>query len=172
MIIWISGLSAAGKTTVGSALTEALRKDGKPVVFLDGDILREVWQDDLGYTLDERRINAKRISYLCRMLDRQGINVVAAVLYPFAEWIAWNRKHADQFFMTLLDVPMTTLEARDPKGLYAGARAGTIKNVVGVDLKFEQAIDSDLVLFNGEPLRTPASLAEEIVEHLPPFKGR
>ena len=170
MIIWISGLSAAGKTTIGAELTQILRSEGRPVIFLDGDVLRQVWQDDLGYTIDERRLNAQRISHLCRMLDNQHVNVVAAVLYPFSEWITWNRQNVDQFYVALLDVPMTTLESRDPKGLYAGARAGTIKNVVGVDIEFKGPSDPDKVLFNGEPLRSPRELAQEIRDGLPAFR--
>ncbi len=169
MIIWISGLSASGKTTIGAALTQILRDEGRPIVFLDGDVLRNVWQDKLGYSLEDRRINARRISYLCNMLESQYINVVTAVLYPFPEWIAWNRENARQFYLTLLDVPMPTLESRDPKGLYADARAGKVRNVVGVDIEFDRSSNPDKILFNGEPLRDPKDLAIEIRADLPNF---
>lgn len=169
MVIWISGLSAAGKTTIGSYLVALLREEGRAVVFLDGDAMREVWSDNLGYTLEARRFNAKRICNLCRMLDRQGIDVVASVLYPFPEWRAWMRENLGQFYEVFLDAPMDVLEARDPKGLYAGARAGRIANVVGVDLPFERPKDPDLVIDNGLPLQDPRQLARRILSALPAF---
>ena len=167
MVIWLCGLSASGKTTIGTALTEQLREEGRPLVFLDGDVLRDVWQDNLGYTVEARRFNASRISHLCRMLDRQGINVVAAVLYPFPEWMAWNRKNFSQYFEVFLDVPMSVLEDRDPKGLYASARKGETHNVVGVDIPFSPPKNPDMVIDNGVPLTSPAELAQRIQMALP-----
>ena len=169
MIIWICGLSAAGKTIIGGKLASVLRKKNKAIVFLDGDVLREIWADNLGHTLEARNFNANRISHLCRMLDRQRIHVVASLLYPFPEWMAWNRKKCSQYFEVFLDVPMTELEARDPKGLYAGARAGKIKNVVGVDLPFTRPENPDLILENVEPFRDPEDLAQAIIDALPGF---
>ncbi|MSO93429.1 MAG: adenylyl-sulfate kinase [Rhodospirillales bacterium] len=169
MVIWICGLSAAGKTTIGARLVALLREEKRPVVFLDGDTLRGVWGDRLGHTLEARRFNAQRIAHLCRMLDRQEINVVASVLYPFSEWQAWMRENLSQFFEVYLDVPMNVLELRDPKGLYAGAKAGTVKNVVGVDLPFTPPANPHLVVENGLPLREPAAIAKEIRGALPAF---
>lgn len=167
MVIWICGLSAAGKTTIGARLVDLLREERRPVVFLDGDTLRDVWGDHLGHTLEARRFNAQRIAHLCRMLDRQEINVVASVLYPFPEWQAWMRENLSQFFEVYLDVPMNVLEMRDPKGLYAGAKTGKIKNVVGVDLPFTPPSNPHLVVANGMPLREPTEIAQGIRRALP-----
>lgn len=171
MVIWLCGMSAVGKTTVGAELVALLRAEGRPVIFLDGDALRAIWGDSLGHSLEARRFNAQRISHLCRMLDSQFVDIVAAVLYPFPEWMAWNRENFRQYFEVLLDAPMEVLERRDPKGIYAGARAGRVKDVVGIDIPFTRPSHPDLVLFNGEPVRPPAALASEIRAALPAFRN-
>ena len=86
MIIWMIGMSGAGKTTVGKLLTERLKKNHSNLVFLDGDILRDVWGDSLAHDVEGRRKNALRISSLCQMLDAQGIHAVACVLSIFPEY--------------------------------------------------------------------------------------
>lgn len=169
MVIWLCGMSAVGKTTIGSELVNLLRAEGRPVIFLDGDALRSVWSDNLGHSLEARRFNARRISHLCRMLDSQFVDIVAAVLYPFPEWMLWNRQNLRQYFEVFIDAPMEVLEHRDPKGIYAGARAGQVKDVVGIDIPFARPTNSDLVVFNGEPLRSPAAIAQQIRSAMPPF---
>ena len=95
MVIWLIGLSAAGKTSVGRILAQRLKARHANLVFLDGDVLREVWGDRLGHDVAGRRANAHRISHLCRVLDAEGIHVVAAVLSLFPEWQRWNRENFD-----------------------------------------------------------------------------
>ena len=88
MVVWLIGLSGAGKTTLGRLLHQRLAARLPNLVFLDGDDLRDVWGDNLGHSIEARRVNAHRISHLCRLLDRQGIHVIAAVLSMFPEWQA------------------------------------------------------------------------------------
>ena len=80
MVIWIVGLSGAGKTTLGRHLVRHLRDKGETVLFLDGDVMREVWGDNLGHDIEGRRLNAHRISHLCRILDDQGVCLTSAPL--------------------------------------------------------------------------------------------
>jgi adenylylsulfate kinase len=167
MIVWLIGLSGAGKTTVGRALHDRLKPSRAGLVFLDGDILREVWGENVGHTIEGRRLNAHRISHLCRLLDQQGIDVIAAVLSMFPDWQAWNRDNFAQYFEVFLDVPMTTLRARDSKGLYAAAERGDLKNVVGVDLEFPRPANSDLVIDGDKVTRSPDEIAAMITSHLP-----
>ena len=171
MIVWLIGLSGAGKTTVGQALHDRLKAERPGMVFLDGDILREVWGDDVGHTIEGRRLNAHRISHLCRLLDQQGIDVIAAVLSMFPDWQAWNRANFEHYFEVFLDVPMATLRARDSKCLYARAERGDLKNVVGIDLKFPQPANPDLVI-DGENVARPAvEIAAMIAALLPGGKA-
>lgn len=169
MVVWLIGLSASGKTTIGRRLAEALRARCTNVVFLDGDMLREVWGDSLGHDIEGRLANARRISHLCRLLDRQGIHVVAAVLSIFPEWQAWNRRNFSRYFEVFLEVPMTVLLKRETKGLYQAARGGHLSNVVGVDIPFPRPANPDLVIDNSADLPDPGVLAERIVKVLPPL---
>lgn len=167
MVVWLIGLSGAGKTTVGRLLYERLKPHHPNLVFLDGDLLREVWGGNLGHTVEERGVNAHRISHLCRMLDRQDIHVIAAVLSMFPEWQAWNRRTFTSYFEAFLDVPMEVLQQRDTKHLYARATRGEIANVVGVDLPFPAPANADLVLSGDTVLEPPDHLADRIARSLP-----
>jgi len=171
MIIWLIGLSGAGKTAIGRTLAEKLKPQHDNLVYLDGDILREVWGDQLGHTVEARAVNAKRISNLCRMLDRQGIHAVATVLSIFPDRQDWNRQNFNQYFEVFVDVDLDTLKARDSKGLYAKAAAGEIDNVVGIDIPFPRPANPDLVLPNSQPLDDPGVLADDIIRALPPFSA-
>ena len=119
MVIWLIGLSGSGKTTLGSPLYQRLKIRHKNLVFLDGDVLREVWGDSPGHDVEGRRINARRISHLCRMLDGQGIHVITAILSIFPEWQAWNRGHFSRYFEIFIDTPLEVVKQRDAKGLYS-----------------------------------------------------
>jgi adenylylsulfate kinase len=163
-VTWIIGLSGAGKTTIAREVVKQLRAAGTCVVMLDGDAMREVWGDDLGHTLADRRTNAWRVCRLCRNLDAQGLDVVCAILSLFEETRAWNRAEYSHYVEVFLDVPMDELKRRDPRGLYREAAEGRVTNVAGVDLKFDPPARSDLVLANGIGADSPQAQAGKIVE--------
>lgn len=149
MVIWLIGLSGSGKTTLGRELAAQLRLHAPNTVFLDGDEVREVFGLDRGdqpYTLEGRRLNAERLTALCRMLDRQGLHVVCCVLSIFPEMRVRNRDVFSSYFEVFLDAPLDVLQARDVKGLYAAARAGRMPNVVGLDIPFPRPASADLVI--------------------------
>lgn len=167
MIIWLIGLSSAGKTTIGRPLYEKIKAERNDVLFLDGDHVRQVWGDDIGHTRDDRYENGWRYCRLCRMLDEQGIHAVCCILSLFEEHRAWNREHLSSYFEVYIDVPMETLKNRDAKDLYTKAEAGEIENVVGVDIPFENPENPDLVINNDDPPSDPEQLADRILEALP-----
>jgi len=167
VIVWLIGLSGAGKTTVGRLVHSELKARHRHVVFLDGDILRDVWGDRLGHSIDAREMNAHRISHLCRLLDRQQIHVVAAVLSIFPDWQRWNRENFSKYFQVHLDVPLDILKERDPRGLYAAADRGEQTNVVGVDIAFPDPVESDLTIAVQDAQKTPQEVADQILAALP-----
>ena len=132
---WITGLSAAGKTTLSTLLVEYLRKNKIEVVHFDGDDLREVFSD-YGNSKTDRLKRAKKFSKLCKLIIDQGFSVVIGIIGLSHELQEWNRKNIDNYIEIFLDIPLTELEKRDPKGIYRDAREGKIKNVYGFDLKF------------------------------------
>lgn len=149
MVIWLVGLSGSGKTTLGRAMVSAWRAKAGNVVLLDGDEIRAVFTHDRGddpYTLEGRRRSAERLVALCELLDRQGIHVVCCVLSVFEDMRRDNRTRFSRYFEIFMDAPLEVVQARDVKGLYAAAKAGRARNVVGVDLPFPRPQTADLVI--------------------------
>lgn len=161
MVVWLIGMSGSGKTTVGRLLYEKAKRRYQNTVFLDGDALREIWGDNLGHTIEDRKKNADRICALCMFLDEQGINVISTVLSIFHEAQEWNRKKYSKYYEVYLKVPLEELIRRDSKGLYGKALRGEMKNVVGIDIKFPVPKKSDLVIKNYSK-KTIKKASEEI----------
>jgi cytidine diphosphoramidate kinase len=173
MVIWLLGLSGAGKTTVAQCLYKRVKPDCSNLVFLDGDNLRDVWGDTLGHTIEARRMNAHRISHLARMLDRQNIHVIAAVMSIFPDWLAWNRENFSQYFEVFLDAPMELVLSRDSKGLYKAATNGEMENVVGVDIPYSRPVAPDCTISPDLLSSTPDQLADYILDSMPaPMKDQ
>jgi adenylylsulfate kinase-like enzyme/phosphohistidine swiveling domain-containing protein len=147
-VYWITGLSGAGKSTVGKELWRRLRAAGRAAVLLDGDIVREVIAEDLGHTTPNRRKSAMRNARLCRLLSAQGIVVICPTISLFHEVHRWNRANIPGYCEIYLRVPMEELRRRDPKGIYAAAHRGELRDVVGLDVPAELPESPDLVLDN------------------------
>jgi glutamine kinase len=147
-VFWITGLSGAGKTTLGRELTTRLRAAGRPVVFLDGDTLRSVIAEDLDHNVEDRRRSAMRNARLCQLLAAQGSDVVCATISMFHEVQRWNRRHIPGYREIYLRVPINELRLRDSKGIYRAAEEGDLRNVVGVDVPAEVPETPDLILDN------------------------
>ena len=163
MVIWLLGLSGSGKTTVGRILTEEIKQKKDNIIFLDGDILREVWGSSLSHDLKSRSINAERISKLCLMLEDQDMIVIAAVLSIFPEWQEWNRKNFKSYFEIFLDVPIEEVIKRDPKKIYHNFKKGKIKNVVGLDIDFPRPSKSNLIISGKDIILPPNKIVEKIL---------
>jgi len=159
-------MSGSGKTTIGKKLVSGMSSGCQRPVLVDGDVVRNLWGDNLGYTVKDREINAKRVSHLCNFLDQQGLDVVGCVLSIFPHWQAWNRETFSSYFEIFVDTPMHLLEERDTKALYSRAKMGIIKNVVGVDIKFPYPPNPDLTISNSGVLDSIDELADEILGHI------
>lgn len=160
-VYWITGLSGAGKTTIGKMLYAKIKEEYSNTVFLDGDMLRKVFGDDLGYSEEDRRKCAMRYSRLCAMLQEQGMNVVCCTISMFNSVREWNRQNIRNYKEIYLKVSMDTLRRRDQKGLYSGITEEKQKEVVGIHMDIEEPECPDLILENdGE--KTPEEQVEKI----------
>jgi len=140
---WITGLSGAGKTTIGRLWYEKLKKRGVPAVFLDGDELRQVFGDDLGFTETDRRKSAMRNARLCALLAKQGFTVVCCTISMFDSVRDWNRENIPGYFEVYIKASMDTLRRRDQKGLYSQCE----RDVAGIHVQVECQRQAEIVDF-------------------------
>jgi cytidine diphosphoramidate kinase len=163
MVTWIIGLSRAGKTTLSKLLYDELKLHVDNLVLLDGDVIREVFGNDVDHTIEGRRANAERISHLSKFLSDQNIHVIAAVLSIFPDWQIWNRSNIKNYQEVYIKVPIDILEKRDANNLYSQAKAGKIKNVVGIDIPFPEPKNPDLVITNNIKTNDFSEMLEKIM---------
>ena len=136
-VIWLTGLSAAGKTTLGRALCASLRALGYRVDQLDGDEIRRDLSSDLGFSAADRDENVRRIGQLAHRVASQGSIVVVSAMSPFRRARASVRDLIPNFIEVYVNAPVEICSNRDKKGIYRGARAGQLRDVPGVDLPYE-----------------------------------
>ena len=150
LVIWITGFSGAGKTTISKVLVDQLKRMGKPVVLLDGDQIRSALNphDDELKELDSgsRLAYAMKYSRISAMLARQDLVVVVATISLFSEIHSWNRENISNYFEVYLDVPLSERQNRDPKGIYSRYHAGLERNVAGLDMDVELPRNPDLTI--------------------------
>lgn len=148
ILYWITGLSGAGKTTIGNRLFYELRKQRSNVVLLDGDILKNIVNDNPGYTLEERKQRAFKYALMCKMLTDQEITVICCTVAMFDEVREWNRKNNKGYVEVFLDVPLEVLQLRDQKGMYSTFKTGEMKNISGLDVMVEFPKNPDIYIKN------------------------
>ena len=152
MVVWIIGLSGAGKTTLAKRVVKDLRLSGTSVALIDGDMIRETFGNDLGHSISDRQKNAERISRLCKFLDNQDIHVVCAILSLFPESCSWNRKNINNYYEVYIEANMDQLQKIEYKGLYKKFNEGQIKNIAGLDIEFIPPNNSELIIKNNQSL--------------------
>ena len=145
-VFWITGLSAAGKTTLAVLLTDYLRSLGKCVVMLDGDELRNALGSNALFERKDRLNLAYQYSHLARIISKQGVNVVVSTVALFKEIHIWNRKNLPGYFEVYLKVQLEELKKRDPKGIYHRFEIGEISNVAGLDIPVDEPLTPDTVI--------------------------
>jgi len=168
-VIWITGLSGAGKTTLARETASLLLDAGNGVVILDGDELREVFgavaENQQNHGRQVRLALAMQYAHLCRVIAAQGLIVVISTISLFREVHTWNRANLPNYFEVYLKVPLEVLRSRDPKGIYKRFDAGNLKDVAGLDLLIDEPYSADwFVEFIQE--RSVAALAEDLVTRL------
>lgn len=166
--VWFTGLSGSGKSTVAVEVERRLAGDGHLCYRLDGDNLRHGLNGDLGFSEADRTENIRRTGEVCRLLVDAGVIVLASFVSPFrADRDQVRGMHAAAgmpFIEVFVEVPLEVAESRDPKGLYAKARAGEIKGFTGIDQPYE-APESPEIVVNTADLSVEDA-AVKVIEHL------
>ena len=165
MVIWLSGLSGAGKSTIADAIVRLVKPIIPSLVLIDGDVIRDLFGAGLGFEEEARKLQIGRIQRLALFLARQEIPVIVAALYSHPELTQWNRAKLPGYFEVYVETPLAIVMARDTKGLYAKAKAGELLNVVGVDIPWHPPSNPDMVVRTVGS--TPVALARSIVEAVP-----
>jgi adenylyl-sulfate kinase len=146
--VWLTGLSAAGKSTLAAGLERRLVDAGRPCYLLDGDSLRAGINRDLGFGPEDRRENIRRVAEIARLMNDAGLIAIAAFISPYRadRQMASDIIGGDRFIEAYLDAPLEVCEKRDPKGLYRKARAGQLPDFTGVTAPYEPPRAPALVL--------------------------
>ena len=145
IVLWFTGLSGSGKSTIAKQVVEELRRQGNPVEDLDGDAIREILPQT-GFTRADRDAHVRRVGYLASRLEGHGVSVVASLISPYEESRRFVRELCTNFLEIHVATPLEECERRDVKGLYARARRGEIKDFTGIDAPYEIPADPDLVI--------------------------
>lgn len=165
LVVWITGLSGAGKTTVTERLAPLFQEAGRSCAVLDGDGLRELLRSDLGLTpghdREQRLLLARLYGRLCYAVADRGHDVLCATVSMFHDAREWNRSRIPNYLEVYLRVPLDELRRRDPKGLYARSSVGEIAGMVGAGILAEEPNNADLVI-DHHPGRTPDNAVQEI----------
>ena len=145
VVIWFTGLSGSGKTTIAHEVEERLLDAGVPVEVLDGDVVRENLSKGLGFSKEDRDTNIRRIAFVAHLLQRNGVFVITAAISPYRSVRDEARAMIKDFVEVYAEAPLEVCEQRDVKGLYAKARAGQIKGFTGIDDPYEEPLAAEVV---------------------------
>jgi adenylylsulfate kinase len=163
-VIWITGLSDSGKTTLAREVAAQLRVQGLPVILLDGDELRFIFGKAIQYDKQTRIELGLKAARLCQMLADQGNIVIIAIIGLFNEIHQWNHEHQRNLFLAYIDLPIETLRLRDSKGIYRQFDEGKLSEVYGLDLCFDPPPRPDLRL-DISTIGHPSVDARKLVVH-------
>ena len=144
-VLWFTGLSGSGKTTIAHEVEAKLLEAGVPVEILDGDVVRENLSKGLGFSKEDRDTNIRRIAFVAHLLQRNGVFVITAAISPYKAIRDEARAMIKDFVEIYADASLEVCEARDTKGLYAKARAGEIKGFTGIDDPYEAPENPEVV---------------------------
>lgn len=143
-VLWFTGLSGAGKTTIAMALLPKLQERGVRIERLDGDVVRESLTKDLGFSKEDRDTNIERVTFVAKLLSRNNVAVLASFISPYEGTRNMVRNQVTNYIEVFVDAPLEVCEERDVKGMYAKARAGKIQNFTGINDPYEVPQQPDI----------------------------
>ena len=144
VVLWFTGLSGAGKSTIASEVHRVLQQAGVASELLDGDAVRAI--SPTGFSRDDRDSHVRRVGFLASRLEHHGVTVSCALISPYAESRQWVRAHCQRFIEVYVATPLTECERRDVKGLYRRARNGEISHFTGIDDPYEPPEHPDVLI--------------------------
>jgi adenylyl-sulfate kinase len=163
-VLWMTGLSGAGKTTIALEMLEQLKDRNLKLERLDGDVVRESLTKDLGFTAEDRRKNIERITFVAKLLSRNGVGCICSFISPYQSVRDHVRENTTNFLELFIDAPLEVVIDRDVKGLYEKAIAGEIPNFTGISDPFEAPENPDIHVRTNQ--QTVAESAAYIISQL------
>jgi len=157
-------MSGAGKSTIANLLEKSMRQKGLKVELLDGDVIRQNLSPELGFSRNDRFTNIKRVAFVAKMLSRNDIIVIAALISPYVEFRAHCRNVIGTFIEVYVKCPLDVLIRRDTKGLYKEALSGGINNFTGISDPYEAPLNAELTIETDK--ETAAESAQKIMTWL------
>lgn len=167
-VVWFTGLSGSGKTTIAQVVENELLAAGVPTEILDGDVVRENLSKGLGFSKEDRDTNVRRIAFVAHLLQRNGTFVITAAISPYRRVRHEARQMAKDFVEVYAEAPLEVCEERDVKGLYAKARAGEIKGFTGVDDPYEAPEAPEVTCYTEK--ETVEESAKKVIDKLVELK--
>lgn len=162
--LWFTGLSGAGKTVMAKRVEEELRERGLKVERLDGDIVRQSLTRDLGFSKEDRDKNIERVTFVAKLLTRNGVAVLCSFISPYRARRAKSRREIGEFIEVYVECSVKTCGERDVKGLYAKAFAGEIANFTGVSDPYEPPEDPEIMCHTA--VETVEESAAKVIDYL------
>ncbi len=144
--LWFTGLSGSGKSALADLIARDLKKRGMKVERLDGDIVRQSLTSDLGFSEEDRIRNIERVTFVAKLLTRNGVAVLASFISPYNKIREYSRKEIGDYILVYVKCSLEECMKRDPKGLYKKALAGEIKQFTGIDHPFEEPDNPDIIV--------------------------
>lgn len=144
--IWFTGLPCSGKSAIADKVAEILREKGRKVERLDGDIVRQSLTRDLGFSKKDRDENIRRVTFVAKLLTRNGVAVLTSFISPYREVRAYARQEIGNFIEVYVKCPVDICMQRDVKGMYEKAIRGEIKEFTGISDPYEEPLDPEILL--------------------------
>ena len=163
-VLWMTGLSGAGKTTIALILVDELKRRGVKVERLDGDVVRQSLTRDLGFSKEDRDKNIERVSFVAKLLSRNGVACICSFISPYQAVRDQVRAETTNFVEVFVDAPLEVVMQRDVKGLYDKAIAGEIPNFTGISDPFEAPLAPEIRVPTDQ--QTPQESAQMILDYL------
>ena len=165
MVVWITGLSGAGKTTIANYIIKKYLKVFPNILGVDGDVIRDLFGNDLGFNEKDRVNQVNRLQKLALFLEKQNQIVVVSALYSSPKILNWNRENFINYYEIYLKAPIELVRSRDPKGIYKNYDLGKENNVVGLDIPWHEPKNSDLII-DIDKNTTIKTITDKVIENI------